>query len=158
MLCLKCKASVPQGAEYCTNCGAKMPVVTEAVATGEDTYTPITAAEKAEPALKEKPGKPAAPAAQEDLLKPLGVLKYVGMLLLLTIPIANIVFVFRWAFGWGVNKNKRNYGRALILYTVIMAVLTIGFVIMWPDGFLAFWRFVGECVTRLTGGKVTVGV
>jgi len=49
-------------------------------------------------------------------------------LIILSIPLVNIIMLFVWAFGSGVNKNKSNLAKAslilAILYTILFIVLS----------------------------------
>lgn len=56
---------------------------------------------------------------------PLTVGQYIGMFLLLMIPIANIILLFVWAFGGDINLNKKNYARASLILGLIVSVLYI---------------------------------
>lgn len=56
---------------------------------------------------------------------PLSVGQFILMFILLSIPIANIVLLFVWAFGGDVNINKRNYARAVLILMLIGISLTI---------------------------------
>lgn len=54
---------------------------------------------------------------------------WLGTLLLLCIPVANIILLFVWAFGTG-NENRRNYARAgLILAGIVILLYIIIFVL-----------------------------
>lgn len=52
-----------------------------------------------------------------------GVFGWLGIVLLMLIPIINIIFVFRWAFSKKINLNKKNYAIAtLIIWGVLLVV------------------------------------
>lgn len=51
--------------------------------------------------------------------QPLSLAQSFLLIVILAIPIANIIFLFRWAFGKGVNYNKRNIARALLIIMVL---------------------------------------
>ncbi len=46
-------------------------------------------------------------------------------MLLLAIPILNIIMLFVWAFGGGVNLNKRNLSRAYLILFLIVAGISL---------------------------------
>ncbi|MGU3470195.1 hypothetical protein ACLBWT_03395 [Paenibacillus sp. D51F] len=46
-------------------------------------------------------------------------------MLLLAIPILNIIMLLVWAFGSGVNLNKRNLSRAYLLLFLIVAGISL---------------------------------
>ena len=124
MNCPKCGAEMADDLAFCTDCGAKL------------TQDAVAAAPAAEPAAAPKDAAPAAdkpqqPEKPKNGKEPYGTLRFLGSLLLLLIPVLNVVLIFRWAFAWGVNINKRNFARAvLILYgicIVVAIVLAIAF-------------------------------
>lgn len=55
--------------------------------------------------------------------EPLTVGQYIGMFLLLMIPLVNIVLLFVWAFGSGVNLNRKNYARASLIFGIISFII-----------------------------------
>ncbi|MCX7842297.1 MAG: hypothetical protein N2489_04400 [Clostridia bacterium] len=51
---------------------------------------------------------------------------YIGMFLLLAIPLVNIILLFVWSFGGNVNLNKKNFARAsLLLFVIVFAIYLI---------------------------------
>ena len=65
------------------------------------------------------------PPAYPSLTDPLSVGQYLGMFISLCIPIINIILLFVWGFGSGVNLNKKNYARAVLIIFAIMIGLWI---------------------------------
>ncbi len=59
----------------------------------------------------------------KDREKPMSTWAYIGMFLLLCIPILNIILIFKWAFGRKANINKRNYIRAILILALVSAVV-----------------------------------
>lgn len=51
-------------------------------------------------------------------------------MLITAIPLVGIIMLFVWAFSDGTNVNKSNYAKASLIWLVIVAVLSILFVIM----------------------------
>ena len=51
----------------------------------------------------------------------------VGHALILAIPLVNIVMLFVWAFGGGVNKTKANYCKASLIWIAIAIAMWIIF-------------------------------
>ena len=55
--------------------------------------------------------------------------------IILAIPLVNIIMLFVWAFGGGVNLSKKNYARAsliflaavLVLYIILFAIIGTSF-------------------------------
>lgn len=130
MFCEKCGNKLPDGAKFCGGCGAK----TEPV---QPTYT---AAEEPAPARPVAPPPSYTPPAQtayasqqppaysiKPTSSPLGVGQYIGMLLLMCIPLLNIILLFVWSFGGSVNLNKKNFARASLILGAIGLILSIVF-------------------------------
>lgn len=59
--------------------------------------------------------------------EPMTLKDWVITLLLLMIPIANIVLLFVWAFGSGVNKSKKTFCQAKLIMMLIGIFLTFLF-------------------------------
>lgn len=59
--------------------------------------------------------------------EPLSVLQYIGMFLLIGIPIVGIVLLFVWGFGSSVNLNKKNFARAMLILSLIGIIISIIF-------------------------------
>ena len=49
------------------------------------------------------------------------------VMLILAIPLVNIVMLFVWAFGGGVNKTKANYCKASLIWIAIAIAMWIIF-------------------------------
>ena len=58
-------------------------------------------------------------------IKPLPVWKYIGIFLLLCIPVLGLVMLFVWSFGESFNRNTKNFARASLILIIIMIVLMI---------------------------------
>ena len=66
--------------------------------------------------------------------KPMTTNKWIGILLLLTVPLVNIYFIIYWAFIQKVSMTRRNFSRALIIWSIIVALITILLlIIIQPD-------------------------
>lgn len=55
---------------------------------------------------------------------PLSLGQYLGMMLLMLIPLVNIILLLIWSFG-DYNVNKKNYARASLIMLIIAIVLWI---------------------------------
>jgi len=60
----------------------------------------------------------------DPLTAPLSVGSYMGMFLLMAIPLVNFIMMLIWLFGSTTNKNKKNFAIAMVLFTIIMMVLS----------------------------------
>ena len=85
--------------------------------------------------------QPAMPLKPEKTT-PLPVWKYIGIFLIIGIPILGIVMLFVWAFGSSFNRNTKNYARAFLILTLIMIVLTI-------VGYFALWSNIQEIYNNM---------
>lgn len=67
---------------------------------------------------------PAIPGeSQRD--RPLSTSEFFAIMLLLGIPVLNLILLLLWAFGSGTNLNKRNLSRAMLIFTLIIAVVWV---------------------------------
>jgi hypothetical protein len=127
MFCENCGNKLPDGAKFCGGCGAK---VEPAQAAPQRPVQPPPPPVNTPPVQSAQPRQqayiPPQPAVRPET-EPLRVSQYLGMLLLLCIPIVNIVLLFVWGFGSSVNVNKKNYARAVLILAAIGIVLSILF-------------------------------
>ena len=65
------------------------------------------------------------PPAKESRYAPIGSLEFLGIFLLLLIPIVNIVLLLVWAFGGCKKINKRNFARAYLVMLTLFVGLGI---------------------------------
>jgi len=75
--------------------------------------------------------------------KQITVNRWIGILLLLTIPAVNLCFVIYWAFIQKVSTTLRNFARAIILwFIIILLILTLTIMIIAPDfqNFVTAWE------------------
>ena len=124
MFCENCGATMSSDAKFCLSCGT--PTGTgQPVAPQAPTYTPPQPT-YIQPAYNQ-PAYSQPKFGQTQGVPPLSVGGYIGMFLLLCIPIVNFILLLVWSFGGNVNQNKKNYARATLLLMVIGVVLSIVF-------------------------------
>jgi hypothetical protein len=131
MFCENCGKNLTDGAKFCNGCGAVIEPVQPAYTAAAEpaptppvppppAYTPPPAqtayAPQHSPAYSGQPGS-----------EPLRVGQYIGMLLLMFVPILSIILLFVWSFGGSVNLNKKNFARAMLIVSAIGVVLSIIF-------------------------------
>ena len=129
---------------YCKNCGQQ---INEEVKFCPSCGTPIEMAAPREKG-QEQPAAPPAPApepvpvqpvqqptAQQPLYaaqsvapavyqeEPISTGSYIGIFLLLMIPLVNLVCLIVWACGGCAKRNKTNLSRALLVWILIGTVL-----------------------------------
>ena len=72
--------------------------------------------------------------------RPMSVADWVGSILLLLIPIANIVLLFVWAFGGNAPISQRNWARAhLLILAVVFGLYIVIFVAALMVGLSSLW-------------------
>lgn len=77
-----------------------------------------------QPAMPQKPEK----------ITPLPVWKYIGIFLIMAIPIINIIMLFVWAFGSSFNRNTKNFARSFLIMALIWIILIIaGYFTIWAN-------------------------
>lgn len=127
-ICPKCGASIPEENNFCTECGAKFDETPAAAQSEpvteipqpapqpepEQTFVPQPTGYYTEPAPSKK--------SEYALITPWG---WVGITLILALPILGPIFLIVWACGGCRKIQKRNYARGLLLNALIGLVLTI---------------------------------
>lgn len=131
--CTSCGAPLEEDKKFCTQCGAP--------AAAEGNQNPA-----AGPAAAPQPARVSAPAAVQaptyqapppqttyapppadgkptGLYAPIGTLGWLGIMLLLLIPIVNIILLIVWAVGGCQKAVKRSFARATLIFVVISIVL-----------------------------------
>lgn len=150
--CEKCGAQLPDGTLFCTECGEK-------VSAAQAEPNSPAAPETAPPAVAEPEAggvKSEKKAVPEDKKGPYGALRFAWSLLLLLIPVLNIYLIFKWAFAWGVNINKRNFARGALLALVVVIVVHVALLVIFPQFLSWLGALLAKCVTFLFGVKSAV--
>ena len=138
MYCENCGKELPDDMLFCPSCGTRVQASPAPPPPAEDSAPPPQYGSTAyAPPAQSLPIQPppaqgyGAPPPQRDYLsEPLRTGQYIGMFLLMAIPIANIVLLFVWAFGSDVNLNRRNYARAILLLMAIsLGIMIVVFII-----------------------------
>lgn len=129
MFCDKCGKELPENAKFCASCGAK----TESGSSVE--------------AVKTTP----IPVQQTNYnnqfktnIEPLTVKNYLGMLLLMIIPIVNIILLFVWGFDSTTNLNKSNFAKAYLILILIGIGISIICGILFSDLMVMFFSSFSE--------------
>ena len=127
MFCKKCGNQLPEGAKFCAACGATTEMTQQTCSAAQDApeQPAAAAARNTTQPQPVPPQPPAYTAAVQKSDAPLGVGQYIGMFLLMCVPILNIVLLFMWSFGKAVNINKRNFARASLVLAAIGLILWI---------------------------------
>lgn len=134
MFCAYCGNQLPEEAKFCGGCGAKAEPVQPDYTTSEKSapMRPAPTPPVNTPPVQTAPSHQQAYAPPQSTAyfgqqadEPLRVGQYLGMFLLLCVPILNIILLFRWGFGSSTNLNKKNYARATLILCAIMLVFWI---------------------------------
>ena len=134
MFCENCGKELLEGAKFCGSCGAKtgpeQPAPT--VAAEPPPVHPVSPPPAYTPPVQTAPPRPQgyAPAQPrsypgQPASEPLSVGQYIGMFLLLCVPLLNIILLFVWSFGGSVNLNRKNFARASLIISAVMVLLWI---------------------------------
>lgn len=142
--CTGCGAPIDDDKKFCTECGAPVTGAEEAVASQPAASVtpgapqaaaavaapPITAqpvyqaAPPAVPATPAAPGGEAAPA-KGSKYEPITAGGYIGIMLLMCIPILGLILTIVWACGGCRKVNKRSLARASLIMMAVVLVLSL---------------------------------
>ena len=147
-ICANCGAQIPADTKFCTECGTPVetmatpaPVITPPpvqpqtppptptyhtkqtsqapVYNAAPVQTPVYSAAAAIPAQGDVPPPP---GSKYELISTWG---FIGITLLMCIPIVGQILVIIWAFGGCKKVQKRNFARASLFFMVISLIFTI---------------------------------
>jgi hypothetical protein len=146
MFCPTCGKQIPDDAKFCDGCGSA--IVDQRRTTPQQ---PAYAAVPPPPppqAYGQPPGFQTPPPAYyqqpayvaPDLNSPMSVGAYVGTLILSGLPIVGFILLLVWAFSTGININKRNLARAILIMYLIMAAIYVIFAVVLGSVFIPFIR------------------
>lgn len=148
--CTSCGAALAKDQLFCTSCGSKTNETTEpavsaaapdaAVSTPDVAPTIVPAAMSAEktPApvpqqvvYSAAPPPVAVPAPLGDVpasnskYAPITTKGYLGIIFLMCIPILGQLLTLIWAFGGCRKVNKRNFARAIVMFSLVAVILCV---------------------------------
>ncbi len=121
--CTNCGNQIPDGVKFCTVCGAAL--------TGE-------AAPQPKPQPAQQPQAQPQPPHQQSVYQqqpyqqpytppymeePISTGGYIGIFLLMMVPVINLICLLVWACGGCKKVNKRNLSRAMLVLMLIGIVL-----------------------------------
>jgi len=145
--CLNCGSPVEENSTFCTACGTAMEAAPAATQTQPAAAPPQQAAspyqqdtkqqyqqqqsyQQAAPQYTQSNYAAEMPPAKGSIYEPISVLGYIGISLLMCIPIVGIVLALYWAFK-SKKVNRRNFARAMLIMMVVAMIISLifGFII-----------------------------
>ena len=130
-ICPNCKASLSDNIKFCTECGAPVPAVEPVIRQTAPQNIPQTPPAKA---ATPPPVTVAVPAVNGEYIPPKGskyepitTKGFIGIGLLMCIPVIGIVLIIVWACGGCKKINKRNLARASLIMMAIGLVFSLIF-------------------------------
>lgn len=100
--CTNCGQQVADGVKFCTACGSPMNAPQETSDVAQPSYAP-------------------QPTVYQE--EPISTGGYIGILLLMAVPLVNLICLLVWACGGCRKVNKRNLSRAILVLMLIGIVL-----------------------------------
>lgn len=128
--CPACGAQAPEGEGYCAACGAKLPGAAQAGAPRAGEVSPycdrLLRAERPEPSVPPPYHVPAPqpPAPADPSLAPVSVGTWLGVLVLLAIPLVNVILIIVWA-SCAERRSLRNFARALVICLLVLLIFMV---------------------------------
>ena len=120
-----------EGSAFCTSCGAKQGAAAPATPPPQPAAAPPPPPQTPPPAAPVYQTPPQQPAPQQSLeqsvkgtkYEPITTSGFIGIMLLLCIPVIGLILLIVWACGGCRKISKRSFARATLILGIIMAVL-----------------------------------
>lgn len=137
--CQSCGSALDAGSTFCSNCGKSTMVTPEQPSqpaqNSSQSYSAPSSAYAA-PQPQPQPVCQTVPpnyqagyqASNQQALaidKPLSIMDYIIMFIVMSLPVVGFIMTLVWAFGSDTNTNKKNYCRAYLIMTLIGIGLVI---------------------------------
>jgi len=145
MFCEKCGSEIPENSKFCASCGTKVEPAEASDQMSDSAPQPAAApvpAPAPAPKVEQTPPPVSKPAPVQhvtananfnnkgNLVKPLGVWSYIGIFILMAIPIVNLIMLLVWSFSDTVNINKKHYAVAVLIMILISILISVTLVIL----------------------------
>ncbi len=131
--CTSCGTQLGETQNFCIACGRRMgraaissAPAAEDVERNQVISQPVQhpAAPRPRPPQHTSPALDPRPAAQSKYA-PIRTGGYLGIMLLMLIPVVNIILLILWALGSCQKVNKRSFARATLIFGVIIIALSL---------------------------------
>lgn len=137
--CQSCGSALDAGSTFCSNCGKSAMVTPEQpsrpIQNSSQSYSAPSSTYTA-PQPQPQPTYQTVPpnyqagyqASNQQALaidKPLSIMDYIVMFIVMSLPLVGFIMTLVWAFGSDTNTNKKNYCRAYLILTLIGIGLVI---------------------------------
>jgi hypothetical protein len=120
--CGSCGSNISNNEKFCPSCGAPNPYANTQNSPNysyQQNVPPYSY--PSSPTQIEAPPSPNSPYA------PVSVGAFIGVMLLMAVPLVNLIMLFVWAFGSSTKISLKNYARASLILMLIGIVLAIIF-------------------------------
>ena len=148
MFCEKCGNEIPDNSKFCAGCGAKVEPVEASAESVEQVVEPVA---PPAPVKAPEPVPPVTPKAagtqnkqyndKGNLIKPLSIGAYIGIFIILAIPIVNLIMLLVWSFSDTVNVNKKHFAIAQLILILIGILFVIGGAILMATMGASLYQF-----------------
>lgn len=62
----------------------------------------------------------------------ISILNWLGTIFLYTIPCVGLIVYIIWAFDKNANKNKSNYCKAMLIYSIVATIIAVVAILLTP--------------------------
>ncbi|WP_373146665.1 zinc-ribbon domain-containing protein [Bacteroides thetaiotaomicron] len=129
--CINCGKQVPADVKFCTSCGSPVTGETEQTVRQQPVQSPPPVVQP-QTEYAHQQGYTSQtmqqPMQQQSVAiyteEPITTGGYIGIFLLLMLPLVNMICLIIWACGGCRKVNKRNMARAMLIWMIIGAVLS----------------------------------
>lgn len=156
--CTECGADIPAEIKFCTACGnpmraaAPMSAVQPTLqAAPRPAYTPPA---QPQPVVQTVINADAPPKGSKYAV--IGTGAYIGTMFLFGIPIVGWLACMVMAFS-SKNLNRRNYARAMLVFLIIGAVLSVALYVVFSWVSEAVMQSLNEATNGMLGGSDGLG-
>ena len=130
--CTNCGATLPEDKNFCTECGSPVATVEPTIETPPVQTAPPPVQQTTPPPVQPVYQYNTAPAGETIPPKgskydPITTGGYIGIMLLMCIPVVGLILMIVWAFGGAKKINKRNLARASLIMMAIGLVFSLIF-------------------------------